>query len=330
MRNPTKTATNLLDTLSRLGHIATRAQLVAEGFHGFTLTAAVRGGEIARIRRGWYRTPDAELDAVAAVRVGGRLSHASAARSLGLWSGTDARLHVCVTRGASRLRWPTFLALDDVPGQAEDGRVAPAIIDRSRTSDTAAQSGLVVHWLRPGRQDLRSHETWRVSLLDCLRQVVATSDAETAIACLDTAMTKFGVTGRQLRRAFRDEPVRSRVRADRARRGSDSGLESIVRQRLELGGIPFRQQVSFSNIGRVDFVIDNAVVVEIDGWRFHNSPTVFEKDRRRDALLTERGLTVVRFSYLQVTEDWEFVERVIRNTRGRRAGVVYFVKQESV
>jgi very-short-patch-repair endonuclease len=318
-----QTMSALQYTLARLGHIATRAQLVAEGFHGFALTAAVRGGEIARIRRGWYRNAEANLDAVAAVRVGGRLSHSSAARSLGLWSGLDTRLHVCVTRGASRLRRPTFLALDDVPGRAPDSpsQVGDARVDATTPSSgsSSSPSGLVVHWLRPGRQDLRSHETWRVSLYECLRQMVAVSDSETAIACLDTAITTFGLTRQQLHRAFAGEPKRSRELAQRARGGSDSGLESIVRQRLESGGIPFRQQVSFTNIGRVDFVIDKALVVEIDGWAFHKSPDSFEADRRRDALLTERGLTVLRFSYLQVVEDWRFVDRVIRNTRERRA-----------
>ena len=322
------TMRTLHSTLAQLGHIATRAQLVAEGFHGFALTAAVRGGEIARIRRGWYRTAEANLDAVAAVRVGGRLSHSSAARSLGLWAGLDTRLHICVTRGASRLRRPTFLALDDVPGQTPD---LPRQVRDAHADSTAAKttpSGLVVHWLRPGRQDLRSSETWRVSLRDCLRQMVAVSDSETAVACLDTAITAFGLSRQQLHRAFVGQSKRSRELASRAQPGSDSGLESIVRQRLESRGTPFRQQVSFTNIGRVDFLFDYGVVVEIDGWAFHKSPASFESDRRRDALLTERGLTVLRFSYLQVTEEWKFVERVIRNTRARRASVATFVKQE--
>jgi very-short-patch-repair endonuclease len=164
--------------------------------------------------------------------------------------------------------------------------------------------------------------------------MVAISDPETAIACLDTAITTFGLTRQQLDRTFAREPARSRALASRARPGSDSGLESIVRQRLMFRGIPFRQQVYFAKIGRVDFVFEDSVVVEIDGWSFHKSPVAFEKDRRRDALLTERGMTVLRFSYLQVTEDWGFVSRVIRNTRATRAarephpGVAAFVKQE--
>jgi very-short-patch-repair endonuclease len=150
--------------------------------------------------------------------------------------------------------------------------------------------------------------------------VVATSDPETAIACLDTAISKFGLNQKRLERVFRHEPQRSRGLVLKARPGSDSGLESIVRQRLTLSGVSFRQQVFFAGIGRVDFVVDDSVVVEIDGWAFHTSVEAFEKDRRRDALLTERGLTVLRFSFRQVMEDWIFVERVIRSI-AQREGV---------
>ena len=281
-----------LSTIEELGHIATRRQLVARGFSGYALTTAVRRGEIRRIRRGWYASSEGRGDRAEAVRVGGRLSHSSAARDYGLWPGFDTRLHITVTRGASRLRWrrqPSF----DTPDNSE--------------------RETVVHWVRRGRQDLTSTRTWRVGLVECLRQMVATTDEETAIACLDTAMAVHKLKEHDIRRIFRTQPKRSRRLAALARVGSDSGPESIVRQRLKYIGVRPAQQVSVPGVGLVDMLVDGFLVIEIDGRMYHSDPSAFENDRRRDALLTAAGFTVLRFSYRQVMFDWPFVVGVIRD-----------------
>jgi very-short-patch-repair endonuclease len=45
------------------------------------------------------------------------------------------------------------------------------------------------------------------------------------------------------------------------------------------------------------------LVVEVDGYAAHSSRTAFERDRRKDAYLTERGLTVQRFTASVVRDD---------------------------
>jgi len=122
-----------------------------------------------------------------------------AARHYGLWSGLDRRVHVTVTRGASRLR---------------------------------PRNGARVHWVEPGRQDLSSPSTWRVSLAECLRGMVRCSTREDAIACLDTAITLYRLSPSRIRSIFQSQPARSRAIAAAARAGSESGAESIVRQRI--------------------------------------------------------------------------------------------------
>ena len=51
---------------------------------------------------------------------------------------------------------------------------------------------------------------------------------------------------------------------------------------------------------------EHKLVVEIDGREDHLTPTAFEDDHERDALLMEAGYEVRRFTYRQVTErpDW--------------------------
>jgi very-short-patch-repair endonuclease len=53
----------------------------------------------------------------------------------------------------------------------------------------------------------------------------------------------------------------------------------------------------------VDFVWrDQRLIVEVDGYRYHRSPSKFEDDRARDVMLTVAGWTVLRFTWRQVDE----------------------------
>ena len=63
-------------------------------------------------------------------------------------------------------------------------------------------------------------------------------------------------------------------------------------------------------IGRwtVDFLWREAgLVVEVDAYSTHSSPWAFERDRRKDAELTARGITVQRFSADAVRDDRDSV-----------------------
>lgn len=54
----------------------------------------------------------------------------------------------------------------------------------------------------------------------------------------------------------------------------------------------------------VDFVWEESrLIVEVDGYEFHNRRASFESDRARDAELTTKGYHVLRFTYRQVTEE---------------------------
>ena len=58
----------------------------------------------------------------------------------------------------------------------------------------------------------------------------------------------------------------------------------------------------------VDFLFPAArVVVEMDGYRFHSSPQMFERDRARDRTLTAGGYRVLRVTLRDVTEEPEVV-----------------------
>jgi hypothetical protein len=256
-----------MEVLERCGGIAATAQLSAAGVTARALTRLVREGQVLRLRRGVYALPGALRSAVDAARAGGRLSCTSAARSYGLWGGMDGRLHVRVPAHATRL---------------------PA-------------STAIRHWV----DDDGGSECWRVSFEECLRSTVGCADEETAVAVLDTALSSGGVTLAGLRRIFAAEPARSRRVASLARPGSDSGVESIVRQRLEALGHNVAQQVHVPGVGRVDMLVDGVLFLELDGFAFHGDRRSFDRDRARDVGLALSGRRRLRISAAQVLNEWE-------------------------
>src|SRR4051794_18802250 len=54
----------------------------------------------------------------------------------------------------------------------------------------------------------------------------------------------------------------------------------------------------------VDFVFhSHRLAIETDGWEFHRTRQAFERDRRRDAILTRAGYRTLRFTYRQITNE---------------------------
>lgn len=288
--------TDPVPIIDALGHVATRQQLIAAGCSGFDLTIAVRRAEIWRVRQARYVTPGASSDAIAAARVGGMLAGTSAARSYGLWSGFDRRLHISVGDHGSRLR--TNFAPNLKPE-----RLTPDFSDRE----------VVLHWLVDGAVPERGPECWRVSLATCLRQVVSWTDPETAIACLDTARTVFGLSAGAIADIFRDAPVADRLRAGASRSGSDSGPESVVRQRLSAAGFAVVQQVAFPGM-RVDIgIVGTRALIEVDSEEFHGSAESRDRDQRRDSELLRRGFVVVRLPFDRIFGDWPWCLEQVKN-----------------
>ncbi|MCU1411391.1 MAG: topoisomerase [Rhodoglobus sp.] len=257
------------------GPAFTREQLLAVGVSPEEVIAAVRLGQLHRVRKGRYVLPTAPPEVVLAVTLGGALAGPSAARTYKIWSGFDLRTHVSVRPNASRF-----------------GEAARA----------------VVHW--DGK--VLRRECWRVDVGECIRQIVRWSDSETGLAAVETALEKRLVTPSSLRLLFAGENAAARLLVGAARPGCGSGTESIVSRRLRALDIEVRRQVRIDGVGDVDMgVVGTRVVIEVDGRSYHEDPAAFENDRRRDAELVRRGFVVVRLSYDAVVTRWPWCERMV-------------------
>lgn len=271
------------------GGLGTSAQLVAAGVTVHAVRRAVDTGDILRLRRGFYAVPDAPASGVAAVRASARLAGLSAAASFGLWGGWSTPLHLCVQENASRVRGRSSLAQRGI--RIIDGQAA------------------VLHW-NDDRHDTKW--CWRVSALRSIRQVLRWHDPETALAVIDTALTQKLLATADLD-SLLTGPTRVRP-ADilLCRAGVQSGVESLARQRLERLGLSLRLQAEVPGVGHVDIGIRGTMVyVEVDGYEFHKSQVQFDEDRRRDAEARKRGFTPMRFSAVQVRDEWPWVETMI-------------------
>jgi very-short-patch-repair endonuclease len=243
-------------------------------------SAAIASGSVVAVRRGWYGVPDAPADVVAAVRVGGALTGASVARLHGLWLLKDDRLHVRVSGSASRLRSPA-----------------------DRGIALTQEHGVCVHYReRPGGvRDLPARD----GLPRALAEMFTCGGALPATIALDSALNtgELDAAGRaELRRIV---TARARRFVDGADPLCDSGLETIARLLLVSRRVRHRTQAWIRGVGRVDLLIGDRLVVELDGAGFHIDAPDFEEDRRRGLELARQGYLLVRLTYRMVMDDWD-------------------------
>lgn len=79
-------------------------------------------------------------------------------------------------------------------------------------------------------------------------------------------------------------------------------LEVTVAAALSEFKVPFATQVSIGRY-RVDFLVDETLVIECDGAYWHSLPEDREHDRVRDEWLVARGYVVTRLSEQQIKTD---------------------------
>jgi very-short-patch-repair endonuclease len=275
-----------------MGGVCSLARLREGGVTARQAATAVQRGQLIRLRNGWFAVPGADEELCAAVRLGGQLTSSSRLSRLGLWTMPDARLHVSVASDATRLRSPL------------DRRVA------FRASDHPL---VCVHWQTLSWDPLPSEPL--DSLKSSIARLILCHDLDSAIVTIDSALnTKSG--SRRVLEEFELAAILAALPAKYAHIGelveplSQSGLETLARLRLRRRGLRVRAQVSIANVGSVDLLIGERLVLELDS-RAHHLGKNYEKDRARDLELFRQGFTVIRVSYQRAMYDWDSVETAI-------------------
>jgi very-short-patch-repair endonuclease len=239
---------------------ATRT-LRTRGLTRAALDAALRRGDLTRVRRGWYAAPGADPALVAAVRAGGRLSCVTLLRRRGVWALDDGMVHVRVPKGR----------------------------------DVRGASGVRLHWTQ---DRLELERAWD-DPADALACAVGCLDLRHAIAVTDSVLNMGLVSIEEVTRRLAGR-ARGRAVLARCDPQAESGLETFARLALVSARIRVRSQVVIAGVGRVDLVVGDRLVIELDGAAWHGGTADFERDRLRDRALMARGYLVMRATYHQV------------------------------
>jgi len=272
--------TRLQHVISALGGLAATHELHARGFGREVLRLATRAKEIRRIRKGWYILPETPQAIADCARVGGRATCATVVAEAGLWMrDRPAAVHVAVRPHACQLRDPRDY--------------------RRREPDP----GAVVHW-----SDRNTHGgRLAVALPEAIREYARCYGVEAAFIALESALAARLITRDEIAGMGADLPSAVRVSLSRARGLSESITEAVFVFRGLAFDVRIRQQVQIGR-DRVDVLLGDRLVIELDGREFHER----ERDYARDARLGARGYRVLRFSYRQVMYDWPSVEAAVR------------------
>jgi very-short-patch-repair endonuclease len=272
---------HLLRTCADLGGVARITELRSSGAGRGDIDRAVRAGALVRLRRGWYAVPGTSPAVATAVRHGGALGCVSALQAEGLWIlGDHPRVHVAMRANGQSRPHP----------------------DCSCT----------LHW------NAVPQSGGRVSLRTALAQALGCVGAEEFFAALESAMRRRVIDRTGLAALRREVPTDRRWLVDLARWDADSGLESLLRIRLHALGISVRSQVEVPGVGRVDFVLGDRLILEVDGRFNHEDPPRRHKDLVRDAVSAAHGFDTLRFDYALVVHDWPLVEAAILAKLERR------------
>ncbi|SJN17834.1 endonuclease domain-containing protein [Luteococcus japonicus] len=92
---------------------------------------------------------------------------------------------------------------------------------------------------------------------------------------------------------------------------AESGTETMVRLRLRAKGVQLKPQVWLRKDTRVDFLVGERLVIEVDSREHHTGEERYQADRRRDLELRSMGYIVVRLTYQQVVHDWPATEQAL-------------------
>lgn len=284
------TEPSILDVLTRMGGVATRAALIAATSRR-EVDAALRCDELVVVARGRYASAGATDAVAAAHRVTGTL---------------------CLESAAVLHGW----AVKALP------RNPQVAIPRTRKLGSARTTGLEVHRLTLAPDDVDGPATSKDrTLIDCLRLL----PTDRAIAVADSAM-RAGMSRDHARALARDArgPHVARIRqlAELATPDAANPFESVLRSiALSVPGLSLRPQVPVRRqlgggrttfLGRPDLVGERLrIIIEADSFEWHGGRRALVKDARRYNWFEVDGWLVLRFAWEQVMFEPDYVRAVL-------------------
>ena len=268
-----------MQILGAVGGVALTRVVVAKGAGESAIRSAVRSGAVVRLERGLLALPGADPELVAA-------RHARA-------------LITCVSAAPRFQLWTLRPATGPHYWHSNGRRTNSCVSHRTPLTQAGAQGAVAA------LPDVLLHA------LLCLPPLESLVMVESAYNRGDIDLTFL------LRHLVGNRCGKARDVVAQVEHGADSLLETLARILFRDAGIATETQVWIDGIGRVDFLLEGFLIVEIDGLAFHLESRQFKKDRRRDNSAVVQGLPVLRFFYDDVVFAPETVLAQVREVLAR-------------
>lgn len=261
--------------------------------------ALLRSGAIRSVGQ-WCVTEEAPEDLLALLELGLRPTCLDAAALHGLWVPTAEGVHAYRPRRVEAPPDAPRLAQIRRRRDAATGELVPVPVSG------AGQQARETHPLILHAPSLRAWDSE-----DPVPDIVRTLDhaarcqsTVNAAILIESALNRRSLGAEDLARLLAGLPQRKRLPLARVRADAQSGTETAVRWWLEERRVPVRSQAQLLPDVRVDLLLGTNWVIECDSRRFHDDPTQYREDRRRDLVLSSRGYRVTRLTWEQVFLDW--------------------------
>lgn len=273
---------DIVDFLRSRHGVATTKTLYTAGFSRRALSKAVGSGRVARLHRGVYVSKGADPDVVAAFRANGKLTCVSAARFYGLWTLHDvADLHLSCGTGLARRH--------------------------------IVHHGQCIHPDHPylpvaGVADVLLHA------LRCRPELEALVMVQGAVsqALLGPDFLRSKLPG--------NRNGRLRAIVDLVLPRADSLLEVLAHTHFTRAGLKVQMHVDVPGLGEVDCLIEDCLIVELDGETHFEAKQV-KKDHYRDNASIRGGRLSLHYYYADVVyHPQRMVDEVLEVLANREAG----------
>lgn len=300
----------ILHRLIRAGGVGHTSELATTSYERAVLHNLAAASRITRVRSGTYALPEA-TDEIRIIRAtGGKLTCVSAVAAIGLRTLHQPRkLHLSRSRDHGTLSLsPRLTRLTRVHREPE------------KWISTANPVEIVPRDYAPPRGlDLAEiFAPWPA----VFARLAVCLPLQEAVVSLDSGLESGIIRKEDVLRLL--DPIRHK-RAWRAvslaSRSSQSVLETVARLELGTNNFQVEPQKRIRNVGFVDLLVEDFIVIELDGFAHHSDKVQFRRDRFRDRELAKLGYRVLRFAYEEVLENPGLIAAEVRALLANRPGV---------
>lgn len=305
-----ETAEKILRRLEAAGGSARYGNLTTNRTEQRALTNLVRSGKVVKFAFGCYSLPTAHRSFSILQLTKTKLTCLSAVDFAGLQTlVVPKKTHIAVpiNRG---LKLPPEIARHTVIHRESDFwmNAINAASHLSNGSFTPPQGSQMLRAMSAPQSGVQL-APWPA----IFARVAVCCPLDEAVVAIDSGLNKGIIHKDEIRRLLNPHIHKRALKAvDLASPASQSVLESVSRLQLVTKGFRVEPQKFIDPVGYIDLLVEDWIVIELDGFAYHGDRSQFRNDRYRDRMLRKLGYEVLRYAYEEVINTPEVITKDVR------------------